>query len=299
VAIQIRSTQQSISARALVGLQGNISRLGTLQEQLSSGKQISRPSDSPTGAVSAMQIRSEIRTAEQHMRNATDGMGWLGTIDNTLSTMSSQLTRARDLAIQGASSGSVNMPGAREALASEVRNIRQSLISAANTTYLDRPVFGGTTNKEAAYTGGAVFQGDPGTTVARTIGDGPPIRVDITGPEVFGTAPNDLFTVLDRLATNLENQDTVAISADIDALDGVFSTIKTTVSDIGARYNRLEIARTTAEDKILALRTQLSDVEDIDLPATIMQLQMQQVAYEAALAATAKAIQPSLMDFLR
>jgi flagellar hook-associated protein 3 FlgL len=44
---------------------------------------------------------------------------------------------------------------------------------------------------------------------------------------------------------------------------------------------------------------QLSDVEDVDLPKTIMDMQMQQTSYQAALAATAKVIQPSLIDFLR
>jgi flagellar hook-associated protein 3 FlgL len=43
----------------------------------------------------------------------------------------------------------------------------------------------------------------------------------------------------------------------------------------------------------------LSEVEDIDLPKTITDMTLQQTAYQAALGATAKVIQPSLMDFLR
>jgi flagellar hook-associated protein 3 FlgL len=43
----------------------------------------------------------------------------------------------------------------------------------------------------------------------------------------------------------------------------------------------------------------VSDVEDIDLPKTISDMQLQQVAYQAALAAGAKVVQPSLVDFLR
>jgi flagellar hook-associated protein 3 FlgL len=50
---------------------------------------------------------------------------------------------------------------------------------------------------------------------------------------------------------------------------------------------------------VLDLRAQLSNVEDIDLPKTITELALQQTAYQAALAATAKVIQPSLVDFLR
>lgn len=45
--------------------------------------------------------------------------------------------------------------------------------------------------------------------------------------------------------------------------------------------------------------SQLSDVEDIDLPKTTTELQLQQAAYQAALAATARVLQPSLVDFLK
>jgi flagellar hook-associated protein 3 FlgL len=71
------------------------------------------------------------------------------------------------------------------------------------------------------------------------------------------------------------------------------------VADIGARYGRVLTVRQTAEDRIITLGSALSNVENIDLPKTITELQMQQVSYQAALAATAKAIQPSLLDFLR
>ena len=43
----------------------------------------------------------------------------------------------------------------------------------------------------------------------------------------------------------------------------------------------------------------MTDVEDIDLPKTITELQLQQTAYQAALAAGARVVQPSLVDFLR
>jgi flagellar hook-associated protein 3 FlgL len=55
----------------------------------------------------------------------------------------------------------------------------------------------------------------------------------------------------------------------------------------------------SAQDRLLSVTAQLSDVEDVDLPKTIMDMQLQQTSYQAALAATAKVIQPSLIDFLR
>jgi flagellar hook-associated protein 3 FlgL len=55
----------------------------------------------------------------------------------------------------------------------------------------------------------------------------------------------------------------------------------------------------SSEDHLLSVSSQLSDIEDVDLPKAIMDLQIQQTSYQAALAATAKVIQPSLIDFLR
>jgi flagellar hook-associated protein 3 FlgL len=57
--------------------------------------------------------------------------------------------------------------------------------------------------------------------------------------------------------------------------------------------------QTFANDKVDNLTQQLSDVEDIDLPQTITDMQLQQTAYQAALAAGAKVVQSSLIDFLR
>ena len=57
--------------------------------------------------------------------------------------------------------------------------------------------------------------------------------------------------------------------------------------------------RLGAEDRMLNLRSSLAEVEDTDLPRTIMELQMQEIAYQAALGATSRAMQPSLLEFLR
>ena len=49
----------------------------------------------------------------------------------------------------------------------------------------------------------------------------------------------------------------------------------------------------------ITLKQSLSQVEDADLAQVTLELQMQQVAYQAALQTTAKVIQPSLVDFLK
>ena len=139
-----RITQRLMVERSMTALQTGMGRLGRAQEQLSTGRLINRPSDSPTGANAAMRLREELAAGNQYARNASDGLSWLGRADSTLTSMLDGVRRSRDLMLQGASTGSTGTD-ARRALAAEVTQIRESLLSLANTEHLGRPLFGGTT----------------------------------------------------------------------------------------------------------------------------------------------------------
>ena len=82
-------------------------------------------------------------------------------------------------------------------------------------------------------------------------------------------------------------------------LDRAVDRVVSALGEIGARANRLATVKGAAEADLDNLTNSLSEVESADLPKTIVELQMQEVAYKAALGATARAIQPSLLDFLR
>ncbi len=293
----MRITDRSLTDTALSGLQASLSRVAILQQQLSSGKTISKPSDNPTGAVQAMQVRGDILTQNQYSRNADDGLGWLGTIDSTLTGTMSQIQRVRQLTLTAMSTGN-NSTGNNEPAAVEVDNIRASLIQAANTQYLGRPVFGGATTGQLAFNADGSYAGDT-PVINRTVGDNTKIQVNAVGTSVFGTGTGQLFTVLSAISTDMRNNDSAALGKDLGALDTATGTIQATLSDVGARYNRIQGMQTAANTRADDLGSQLSDIEDVDLPKTITELQMQQVAYQSALAATAKAIQPSLVDFLK
>jgi len=292
-----RVTERSIATNVLAGLQGNLSRLGTTQQRLSTGKLISRPSDSPTGTVAAMQYRSDTALAKQYGRNADDGMGWLNAQDTALTGVVEQLNRVRDLALQGMSSGAGGSAEARESLATEIDNVRAESLGLANTRYLDRPVFGGTTSGTDAFDTNGAYVGDTGQ-VQRTVGDNLKVRVDSDGQAIFGGGSTQLFTLLAAVADHLRTNPG-ALSADLGRIDQLSGTLHAAQSSVGARYNQLSQARQFSDDRVLDLTSQLSDVEDIDLPKTLMDLSLQQTAYQAALSAGAKVVQPSLVDFLR
>ncbi len=297
-----RVTQRSITTTTMRGLQANQTRMQQLQEQLSSGRQVNRPSDSPVKTVEAMQFRGTLSRNEQYIRNAEDGIAVLGAADTALTTSLDMVRRVRDLTLTGmnASQGAQG----REALAGEIDQLRASLVGVANTRYLDRPIFGGNTNQAVAYGTDGAFVGDSGAVV-RTVAAGTQVEVNVTGPETFGGDDKSalLFDVLAGLSAQLRGQPEKHGVASLDdgltKLDKATERILATLGKIGARYNRVETMKATAEEQRVTLTNSLSEVESIDLPKTIMELQMQEVAYKSALGATARVVQPSLLDFLR
>jgi flagellar hook-associated protein 3 FlgL len=302
-----RVTQSMMTDRSLNGLQTSLSRLADIQERLSTGRELNRPSDSPTGTTSAMRLRSALVDQQQYARNAEDGLGWLNTADATLQGVNDQLRRVRDLALQGANGATGQ--AARDALATEVEQIREGLLASANTSYLGRPVFGGITTGDVAYAKGAadpmanpygaVTYAGQATSVERTVAEGVRVDVQVAGPAAFGPDGDAVFDHLDALAIALRDGDQAGIDTAIGTLGDDMDRVTSALSDVGTRTARIEQALQRAKDAEIGLANSLSEVENTDLPKAMVELQMQEVAYQAALAATARVLQPSLVDFLR
>jgi flagellar hook-associated protein 3 FlgL len=246
-----------------------------------------------------MRLRAQMAADTQYSRNASDGLAALGQADSTLQSMSDQVRRARDLILQGKSTGSAG-PDARAALAAELTQIRESLLTMANTQHMGRSLFGGTSDSPAAYAlNGAAYEfvGD-GNGVERTVGQGVSVDVNVAGPAAFGADPDNLFNVITDTIGHLTG-DPGQLGTDLDRLDAVANTMRTALADVGTRYGRVETAMSRLTDANLTSTTALSEVENVDIAKAVVDLQMQEVAYQAALGATARVLQPSLLDFLR
>jgi len=293
----MRITQRAVALTSLQGLNRNLDAVGKLQTQLTSGRLINTVSDSPTGTNRAMQTRDEQAANAQQSRNISDAQSWLDQSDSTLQTMISTARRVRDLTVQGLSTGSASATS-QQALAIEVTSLREGLLSLANVQVQGRPLFGGVTSGGKAYDATGAWVGQAGAPVTRRISDSEKMRVDITGPEAFGPPGADLFAVVNSIATDLTANPT-ALQTHLADLDAIMNGMSAAVADVGTRGARLERVSQINFDRSMALTQQLAETENIDLPNTIMRLEMQKVGYEAALSATAKAIQPTLMDYLR
>jgi len=299
----MRITARAIATNGLRGLNSQLAAVTRLQNQLTSGKTISKPSDDPTGTNTSMITRQGQAANAQQARNISDGHTFLDSTDSALQNMLDQARRVRDLAVRALNTGG-SSTASNDAIATEVDGIGQSLIGQANQVVQGKPLFGGVTNGNVAYNPDGSYAGVGGANgipvhpVNRRVSDVEVIRVDITGPEAFGdpTSGKDLFAVVASIATNARNG--TPLASDLDDLDAVIKRMSTAAADIGTRSARMDDAASINSSQALNLQAKLSDTEEVDLPKTIMELQMQQTGYQAALSVTAKSLQPTLVDFL-
>jgi flagellar hook-associated protein 3 FlgL len=290
-----RMPNQLLVSNSLTALQQSFQKLSDLQGQASSLKRLSKPSDAPADVVSAMQLHAGLARSDQYTRNLSDAQGWLGNADNALTSTVTQLQRVNDLVVQ-ASNASLDA-NARQGIATEIDSIRKSLIGVANTQYAGRPIFAGTAGGDSAYDANGQYVG-VSSAVERNIAPGQRIQVNVNGDAVFGPAGSDLFTTLSQISN--------AVATDPSQLTTLQATlgtqtgqVQTQLAQVGSQFLRVQNMQSQNTSNGLTMKQNLSSIEDADIAEVMVNLQAQQVAYQAALEATAKAIQPSLTDFLK
>jgi len=185
----------------------------------------------------------------------------------------------------------------------EVTQLQESLTSIANTRSDDRYIFSGTTSDVPAISGAGVYQGDstvqqvdlgyPGAPATR-------ITTTVTGDEVFFGAGGgtDIITAATDLVTALTANDSTGIRTAIgDFLSGV-DQIAAIRARVGATMNRVEGIKERNSDEMLRESEVLSQYVDADIAATASELAQAQFGLQAAMTATARISEVSLLSLL-
>ena len=302
-----RVTTSSSARTMMANINAKARTLATAQERIASGKQVQKPSDGPAQVLSALDYRSQLRRNEQLGRNALDARSWLDSADSALTHTVERLSQARTLVIGGVN-GSAD-PQSRAAYAAEIRAIREELLQTANTQYLGRPIFSGTEDVTTAYADDGTYLGNAGH-VERNVAPGVSIRVNRTGPEVYGAAidisdpSNDpldgnVFQVLEAIAGALESGDLDTAQRGITAIIDSTDRVEQAQVEMGARSKQIEEIGFRNAEIDIELKFALAEVEDVDVAEALIEVRVQEMAYQAALQVTSKVIQPTLLDFLR
>jgi len=278
----------------LLNLESSLSRIALLQNQMSSGRKITKPSDDPVGIQNALRFKNSVAMVEQWRNNASQALSYMNTADSVLGELTALLQRAGELGLQGAND--TNSENERKAIVEEIDQIKEQVRSLANTKVCNKYIFSGTKTDTETIDNNYIFQGNE-EAVLYDIGNNVQINVMVNGKELF--IDSKIFDNLDELKTHLLNGDAGQISAAAEALSENVAHVTAIRANLGARTNRLEAVQSQLESMALNLKKNLSSIEDADMAKTITDFTNQQNLYQAALAVGARIIQPSLVDFMK
>lgn len=299
----MRVTNQGLLHNYLSNLNRNLTYLSKFQNQLSSGKEIHRPSDDPFGSTRVMSLRNSLAQNKQYLRNIEDSMGWIDMTDTALGNMGDILTRIKELSIQGFSGTMAEND--RHAVEVEVKQLINQLAQIGNTKYDGKYIFAGsaTTQRPFSVNGDMLSYNGTDRVLEREISERVSLVINIPGNWInegrfAGELTEDLASTLNKLvsalATTEENDE-----SHIEKLEEHIDNILALRAEMGAKYNRLEAAKHKNEEETLNMTELLSKTEDIDFAGKIMEYMTLQNVYMASLSTGAKIMMPTLLDFLR
>jgi len=288
------------------------SKMALLQTQLSTGRSLTKPSDDPVGTETALRINNTIASMEQWKKNASEALSYLQSTESILSNMTAMLQRIRELTVQGATDSLSDND--RMQIAQEIDQLTMQFQVLANSQVNSKYIFAGTridVPPVETYTGTGtppVITKWEGNDKVLEIEVGPNVTMPIAlnGRQLFGitfnsdgTANSSFFNMLHELSTALHNNDQEAINDSLAKIDLEIDNFLELRSQLGARTNRMKTIFDQLDNNIINLKQTVSQIQDVDMAAAIMEFNTVQNTFRAALSVGAQIIQPSLVDFIR
>ena len=295
-----------------------VSRLGTTQDrlskaqlQLTEGKQVLKPSDAPDQSSQITRMKSAISRQTSYIDTIKQVKDKLTQQETAINGATDVLARLKELSVQAANDtyGAAD----RKSIAIEVKQLRDQLLSLANTQDINGSyIFSGTRNGKLSFAsndqGGVTYRGDQTVT---TVGISEQGAVQSNRP---GTQPFDkivrtddtgkqsgvgFFESIDDMINSLNKNDVKGIQRAVGEVTSMQHGLSDSLAAIGAAGERLDMQQSVADENLLRMKSLLSDVEDIDMTKAISQMQKDMLALQAGQTAFAKISELNLFNYIK
>lgn len=308
----MRITVANATANAVIQLQSKQQQLNKLQNQMSSGRRIDRPSDDPAAAARAERALADMQRLEANQRALLASRNAMQLGEAALGDAGEMLQQARELVMR-AGNGSFGTAD-RASLAQALRGLREDLLAVANRgDGSGRYLFGGQGGDVPPLRdeiGGVVYRGTPGLLRGDA---GEPTLLALDGRSVWLQVPDpanpgstlSVFDMLDEAVAGLQNP--LASAADVQdtlnrALGGIDASQEHVLSwraRTGDALNRLDAVESRLSRALNDAERARSEAQDLDLVAAISTFQTQQTSYDAALRTYAMVQRMTLFDYIK
>ncbi|TSB48340.1 flagellar hook-associated protein FlgL [Alkalicoccobacillus porphyridii] len=152
----MRVTQQMLSANTMRYVNLGYQRLGGLQDQLTTGKRITRVSQDPVIAMKGLQHRQALSDASQFKRNINEAQNWLDHSEGILDQTGQNLKRISELIVQA--SNDTYDADQRKSVAKEIAQLSEYLQDLSNSKVDNRYLFNGANTDNPPFKNGAVVE---------------------------------------------------------------------------------------------------------------------------------------------
>jgi flagellar hook-associated protein 3 FlgL len=292
----IRVTQNQIAAQFNTDVQSIYTKIARTQQQLSDGRQITRPSDDPFGTGQVLGFDTQLADVRRYKANVAESMAFMNAADSALDTVTSALHAIYEKALQA--SNGTNSLADLQSIAAEIEQLKEVLRDGLNVQHGDSFIFGGTATGAPPFPAGAnTFDGTL-NTMSRRVGQGQSVQINVPGSAIVGPNGANTLDEIDALLADLQAQDYAAIQGRIGALQAATDQALGVRTQLGATTARLEVMQARldlTEERLLSAR---SDIADVDMAEAYMRFMQQQTMYEAALAAGTRIMQTSILNFI-
>lgn len=262
-------------------------QISTLQTQISGGTRVNKPSDDPVVMRRVAEIRSTQASQQTWSSNITIATQVSAQVEDSLNTVQTQLTRAKELMLQAKTgTGSVED---RAGIATELQGIIAELDTMASAT---------------DFTGTPLYTKTGTSPVAIPVGPDLALNAADSYDRVFGsvTLSDGTTTSIKALLTSavsaVQAGDTDAMGTSIDSIDAAASHISIALSDAGVRSQRIQSAQDRLETAKIDLEDERSSLQDTDVTAASAELIQKQTQLQAAQTILAQLSKNTLFDKL-
>ena len=291
---------------AVEGIAERQAKLLEAQEQLSSGKRVSTPSDDPAAAAQAERLRSREARVAAEQRAATHARQMLSSADTALGDATDLLQSAREALL--AASNATTTPQDRALYGEQLRQLRGQLLAVANRgDGTGGYVFGGQgTLTPPVAESGTQYLAPAGTQV---VGQEQQNPVSLDGRENFTAirTPSGTESIFERLDTAIaaltdpattQVQAAAAAGTAIGSVDRAIDRFGVTRTVVGERLRALDAHEQALASGSIENQSRLSDLVDVDFARGASNMIQQQTSLEAALKSYAQVARMTLFDYV-
>jgi flagellar hook-associated protein 3 FlgL len=305
----MRITPGMSADNGIYNLQQGRTAIDQLQEQIASGNNINRPSDDPLSTRQLLDLQEQIDSGEQYSSNITKAETLLNVTNTALTSMAALMQQVKKIAGDMVT-GTLDAAGI-SAAATNLTQLQSQLVDMGNTRLGDQYVFAGyKTTQPFSSTG--VFSGTtdllsveiaPNSNVATTVSGGDLLRggkppATVGSGATAGQGPIDILGSITALILAINNKDTAGIADGVKNVKAGADQITVAQSDVAGRLVRLDNMKSMIASNQNTLKTVFGDIQNVDYAKAGVMLSQQTTAFNAALSATAKLSQLSLLDYM-